>query len=948
MTTTFKGVRQPIAKKPTANTSILEQLLKRAEQNAEAANYLYEDTRIPVPTAGYVYTYKGRSSADEPFDIFSQGTVQNPNEVVNYNGLWIVASYLHLMTNGDQTNTLLIKALISYLYNNASVICADTLPSVASKYFVDVVMYDIVSKLGMSDSLYDLISAHPTEGTVYEQMLKDFSTKSFADVWGYLTHDKPLTGLIKTTLVTNQIGGIVKDEPVPAKVTFPDDIDLSKLKNLDDSKDDFIGSSYWISDKVVVNSNEADLQGFGALSLTSRVFNTKGSSVSNIKPSIKWVYQGFSYSADPSPTAKQNGWSKDGKVSLSVSLYTGATDVNVEIYSPRVESGNYPKSNINGLGEYKKVGEFKNLKTYFAGQQSVLMNGVYLFDATGLNLPSDRTYFSVARYTIDNQPVYELSKSLITGNINGGSQVNQADATRVQLAPGMVNPTTTYTNGTNTAYYYGNSPAADPTLVSEDLSIPMILGFAKTVSKYTTQGPNFVYGKSYGDPFKPNRTDNMYQADYLGAISNGNSYIAFIAIAKEDELTTKKADQRSDRSYVDNVILRGPNGDGKTPQKWTIVTPEKDLTQYVPKPKKYIGGQTKISGWYDPLSVVTTTSNFGMRTLNGKTRMHEGIDLAASVGTSIYAALPGKVVFAGPNDPDGYGRLVILSHETQGLSTLYGHISVEKVSTGQTVKAGDIIALSGNEGSAKQGGAHLHFEVRTGIATSYDNYFDKTALKPVDPKPYFAVNKVQEDQKTINSAETEANILEIKNILKGKGWSQIEVAAALGNIHQETSGTFNPYATNQKDLNNYPSLGLIQWNGQYIAGGTKDKEKAFNVICRTVQTQLTYLTEGAWKSSSDKFRDAVKNKLSGIDTSGAGNKVNGLSADQLKAYVAAYIFADIVEVCAGCNEGAEASSEGFKNYHTGTKAIAYETWGRSKKAVEYFKRMSNSGDKIKW
>ncbi|NLG38188.1 MAG: peptidoglycan DD-metalloendopeptidase family protein [Clostridiales bacterium] len=101
------------------------------------------------------------------------------------------------------------------------------------------------------------------------------------------------------------------------------------------------------------------------------------------------------------------------------------------------------------------------------------------------------------------------------------------------------------------------------------------------------------------------------------------------------------------------------------------------------------------------------SSRFGMRTLNGETRMHKGLDMAASTGTPIYASASGTVVYAGW--ASGYGRVVYIDHG-HGVQTRYGHCSELKVEKGDTVKRGERIALVGNTGVST--GPHCHFEVR--------------------------------------------------------------------------------------------------------------------------------------------------------------------------------------------------------------------------------------------
>ena len=96
------------------------------------------------------------------------------------------------------------------------------------------------------------------------------------------------------------------------------------------------------------------------------------------------------------------------------------------------------------------------------------------------------------------------------------------------------------------------------------------------------------------------------------------------------------------------------------------------------------------------------TSGFGGRW--GVT--HYGIDLAAPIGTPIYALTDGVVERAGP--ASGFGMWVVLRH-TDGTASVYGHINRALVEVGQKVKAGDEIAEVGNRGQST--GPHLHLEV---------------------------------------------------------------------------------------------------------------------------------------------------------------------------------------------------------------------------------------------
>jgi murein DD-endopeptidase MepM/ murein hydrolase activator NlpD len=98
----------------------------------------------------------------------------------------------------------------------------------------------------------------------------------------------------------------------------------------------------------------------------------------------------------------------------------------------------------------------------------------------------------------------------------------------------------------------------------------------------------------------------------------------------------------------------------------------------------------------------TTTSCFGARW--GVT--HFGVDIAAPIGTPVYAATSGVVQRAG--SATGFGLAVYIRGD-DGAVTVYGHVNRYFVDAGERVSAGEQIAEVGNRGQST--GPHLHFEV---------------------------------------------------------------------------------------------------------------------------------------------------------------------------------------------------------------------------------------------
>lgn len=111
-----------------------------------------------------------------------------------------------------------------------------------------------------------------------------------------------------------------------------------------------------------------------------------------------------------------------------------------------------------------------------------------------------------------------------------------------------------------------------------------------------------------------------------------------------------------------------------------------------------------------PLDSIRVTSDFGYRTspVYGKWKFHKGIDLGAAIGTPVYACKAGTVTTCIKND-NIFGNYIILTH-SNGMTSVYAHLSEIKVSRGEIIQKGKVIGLAGETGAAT--GPHLHFEIR--------------------------------------------------------------------------------------------------------------------------------------------------------------------------------------------------------------------------------------------
>ena len=118
--------------------------------------------------------------------------------------------------------------------------------------------------------------------------------------------------------------------------------------------------------------------------------------------------------------------------------------------------------------------------------------------------------------------------------------------------------------------------------------------------------------------------------------------------------------------------------------------------------------QKSVTPNYWPTDSGEISSRYGYRydPFGYGSDFHPGIDIAGNYGDPVYASAAGDVEEAGWNG--GYGRYIKISHGN-GYETAYGHMSSIAVSSGDSVKKGDVIGYVGSSGYST--GPHLHFEV---------------------------------------------------------------------------------------------------------------------------------------------------------------------------------------------------------------------------------------------
>lgn len=125
-----------------------------------------------------------------------------------------------------------------------------------------------------------------------------------------------------------------------------------------------------------------------------------------------------------------------------------------------------------------------------------------------------------------------------------------------------------------------------------------------------------------------------------------------------------------------------------------------------------------------PVNKGWLSSRYGYRTdpFTGRKTWHGGIDFAGKRGSDVVAVAPGVVIASGKRA--GYGNYVEIDHG-EGYVTRYGHNDENRVSVGDMVEKGQVIAAMGSTGRST--GPHVHFEVyKHGRSVDPSSYIRRT------------------------------------------------------------------------------------------------------------------------------------------------------------------------------------------------------------------------------
>ena len=145
---------------------------------------------------------------------------------------------------------------------------------------------------------------------------------------------------------------------------------------------------------------------------------------------------------------------------------------------------------------------------------------------------------------------------------------------------------------------------------------------------------------------------------------------------------------------------------------------QQSLTEIAAAVKEQESQLNKVPSIWPVQGEVASGYGYRIDPFTGSRTMHPGLDIVAPTGTPVEATAAGRVAYAGWKSE--WGRCVEIDHGG-GIKTFYAHCQTLKVTDGQSVLRGDVIATVGSSGRST--GTHLHYGVlKGGNWVDPDNY----------------------------------------------------------------------------------------------------------------------------------------------------------------------------------------------------------------------------------
>ncbi len=279
------------------------------------------------------------------------------------------------------------------------------------------------------------------------------------------------------------------------------------------------------------------------------------------------------------------------------------------------------------------------------------------------------------------------------------------------------------------------------------------------------------------------------------------------------------------------------------------------------------------------------SSNFSpARTLNGVTRPHDGVDIAAPLGSSVYSPPVDGVVVANRFNEGGYGNYVVIMTKLGDgtpILTLYGHLETPSpLNEGDPVPAGTEIGQVGQTGNAT--GPSLHYEERVGLSTSLDANGDwiagvswKAGSVPFDPsQDYFGLTDGTPNPNSLTQSSGTATSADFPGSDPGMHYYQIDGDTMSGRIYDNGVTYTIDNATGAEWWSIPTASGGVTEITRFPGGDDLIDQKTFDSGGNLLsETDTTTAPDGTQMISRDLNGDNVVDQVETAQTFDDGSKL---------------------------------------------------------------------------